>query len=146
MPTHKIAPLRLVTSLLDQATRPQHNARSGNMTLCRGITRDPQQLLATFIHPRPSAEALLRTHSGCYGHFTIYNLLTLVLLMGGEVPPRPIFCLVLPNRLEVSGTLWWLFIELTWLQNAATNFFLSLSGTSWQQLEPGKSVGNLLVF
>ena len=38
---------------------------------------------------------------------------------GGKITPRPIFQLPLPNRLEVSQMLWWLFLDMAGLQNGA---------------------------
>jgi len=65
---------------------------------------------------------------------------------GVKVPPQ---IDLLPGAHKPLGSYWnasVAFLELAWLHNAAEMFFLSLSGTSWQQPEPGKSVENFLVF
>ena len=54
---------------------------------------------------------------------------------GGKITPRPIFQLPLPNRLEASQMLWWLFLDMAGLQNGAKFLHLPPPGIQYGGLK-----------
>jgi hypothetical protein len=70
------------------------------------------------------------------------------MVKGGGVilPPRPIFYMLLRNRLEFLETLWRLFLEMAWLQNGAKFLLLPPSGTEIWRPKPGSRPGILEIF
>ena len=71
------------------------------------------------------------------------NCLTLTWPRGVELPPRPIFSLPFLNRSKLRGTLWWLFLNMFWLQNGTfSNYFPTLRS----KMAAAKPVTNIFQF
>jgi len=72
--------------------------------------------------------------------------LTLIDQMGSKLPPRPIFSTPFRHRMQYTGVLWWLFLNMAWLQNGVKFSLLPPSGTGIWRPEPGSRPGILVIF